>query len=187
MSDLDFMEVLKIWERFVAEAMEQAEIMGKAARALVRIQDEMQEEIDRALLCPPAESKAEREGLRLVWLESFEPEGGVRTQVEAVVRILACESETRPMQRSLEVLLLPSPTSGAKMPWQQLWEPVQLFAEIAEKAENVQLHCTATMDRTSATTCLVPKDRQRAYALRMMREGLTPGEKEDLVDPLPEG
>ncbi len=43
-----------------------------------------------------------------------------------------------------------------------------LFAEIAEKAENVQLHCAATMDWTSATTRLVPKDRQRAYALQMM-------------------
>ncbi len=42
------------------------------------------------------------------------------------------------------------------------------------------------MDRTSATTRLVPKDRQRrAYALRMLREG--PGEENLLVDPLPEG
>ncbi len=55
----------------------------------------------------------------------------------------------------------------------------------------MQLRCAATMDRTSATTRLVPKDRQRAYALRMtrMREGPTLGGKEDLllVDPLPEG
>ncbi len=92
MTDLDFMEVLKIRERFVAGAMEQAEIMGKAARALVRIQDEMQEEIGRALLLPPAASKAEKDGRRLEWLESFELEGGVRTQVEALARELACES-----------------------------------------------------------------------------------------------
>jgi hypothetical protein len=137
----------------------------------VRIQDEMQEEIDRALLRLPAASKVEGEGRRLAWLESFEPEGGVRTQVVVVARELACESETRPMQRALEALLLLSPTGGAKMPWQQLRERVPLFAEIAEKAENVQLRCAATMDRTSATTRLVPKDRQRAYALRMMREG----------------
>jgi hypothetical protein len=64
---------------------------------------------------------------------------------------------------------------------------VQLFAEIAKKEENVQLCCAVTMDRTSATTRLVPKDRQRAYALRMMHEGATSGEKEDLVDLLPEG
>jgi hypothetical protein len=44
--------------------MEQAEILGKAARALVHIQDEMQEEIDRALLRPPAVSKAEKDGRR---------------------------------------------------------------------------------------------------------------------------
>jgi hypothetical protein len=122
--DLNYMQVLKIRERFVVEAMEQAEIMGKAARALVRIQDEMQEEIDRALMRPPAASKAEREGRHLAWLESFEPEGGVRTQVEAVARGLACEKSetTRPMQRALKALLLLSPTGCAKMPWQQLWE-----------------------------------------------------------------
>ncbi len=99
MTDLDFMEVLKIRERFVAEATEQAEIMGKAARALVRIQDEMQEEIDRALLRPPASSKAEKDGRRLAWMESFEPEGGVRAQVEAVARDLAWEGETKQMER----------------------------------------------------------------------------------------
>jgi hypothetical protein len=165
MSDLDFMEVLKIWERFVAGAIEQVEIMGKAACAMVRIQDEMQEEIDRALLRPPAASKAERDARRLACLESFEPEGGVRAQVEVVAREWACESETRPVQRALEalLLLLPSPTGGAvKMPWQQLWEQVLLFVEIAKKAENVLLRCAVTMDRTSATTRLVPKDRQRA-------------------------
>ncbi len=59
MTNLNFMEVLKNWGRFVAGAMEQAEIMGKAACALVSIQDEMQEEIDRALLRPPASLKAE--------------------------------------------------------------------------------------------------------------------------------
>ncbi len=42
MTNLEFMEVLKIQERFVTEAMKQAEIMGKAACALVRVQDEMQ-------------------------------------------------------------------------------------------------------------------------------------------------
>ncbi len=77
----------------------------------------------------------------------------MRTQVEAVARGLAREkSETRPMEWAREALLLPPPTGGAKMPWQQPWEPVPLFADIAEKAENVQLRCAATMDRTSATT-----------------------------------
>jgi hypothetical protein len=96
----------------------------------------VQEQIDRALLRPPAASKAEREARRLACLESFEPEGGVRTQVDAVARKW---SETNPVQRALEALLqLPLPTrSASKMPWLQLWEPVLLFAEIAEKAENV--------------------------------------------------
>jgi hypothetical protein len=66
--------------------------------------------------------------------------------------------------------------------WQRPWEPLPLFADIARKAKEVQLHCAATMDRTSATTRLVPKDRQRAYALQMMQCWLF---EEDLVDPLP--
>ncbi len=43
------------------------------------------------------------------------------------------------------------------------------------------------MDRTSATTRLVPKDRQRMYALRAL--GLKEEEEDNdvLVDPLPEG
>jgi hypothetical protein len=61
--------------------MEPAEIMGKAARALVRIQDEMQEQIDRTLLRPSSSSKTNDH--RLAWLESFEPEGGLCAQVEA--------------------------------------------------------------------------------------------------------
>ncbi len=64
MTNLNFMEVFKIRERFVVGAMEQAEnpeIMGKVARALVRIQDEMQEQIDRSLLHPSASSKAEKD------------------------------------------------------------------------------------------------------------------------------
>jgi hypothetical protein len=52
---------------------------------------------------------------------------------------------------------------------------------IAEEAENVQLRCAATMDQTRATTRLVPKDRQRAYALQMLLCG-GPGEEDLLVD-----
>jgi hypothetical protein len=62
--------------------------------------------------------------------------------------------------------------------------PAQLLAEIAEKADNVQLRCCATMDHTSATTRLVPKDRQRAYALQLL---FLEEEEQGLVDPLPEG
>ncbi len=50
----------------------------------------------------------------------------------------------------------------------------------------MQLHCAATMDRTSATTHLVPKDQQSAYALRAL--GLEDGSQDNvLVDPPPEG
>jgi hypothetical protein len=77
-TDLDFMEVLKIRERFVAGAMEQVEIMGKAARALVRIKDEMQEQIDHTLLRPPASSKAEKDDRRLEWSRSSRRVGCAR-------------------------------------------------------------------------------------------------------------
>jgi hypothetical protein len=49
----------------------------------------------------------------------------------------------------------------------------------------VQLRCAATMNRTSATTSLVPKDRHRAYALQL--QGDVFEKEEDLVDQLPEG
>ncbi len=50
----------------------------------------------------------------------------------------------------------------------------------------MQLHCAATMDRTSAIYCLVPKDQQNVYALRAL--GLEDGSPDNvLVDPLPEG
>ncbi len=48
--------------------------MEKAARALGRIQDEMQARIDRALLRPSA-CNSRNSIHRLGWLESFEQEG----------------------------------------------------------------------------------------------------------------
>ncbi len=61
-----------------------------------------------------------------------------------------------------------------------------LFKDIARKALKVQLYCAETMDRTRATTRLVPKDRQRAYAMRALGlEDGTDNAAEALVDLLP--
>jgi hypothetical protein len=49
-SDLNFNDALKVRERYVREAVTQAEIMEKAAREPERLQREMQADIDRALV-----------------------------------------------------------------------------------------------------------------------------------------
>jgi hypothetical protein len=143
MTDLNLMDEHKILERYVREAvtMTQAEIMEKAARALGRIQDEMRARIDRALRRPAARN-ARNSIHRLGWLESFEPEGGLRAQVDAAARAMGLEDRRA---EALETLLA-SGEGG------QLWEPLPLFEDIARKASKVRVRCAATMDRTSATT-----------------------------------
>jgi hypothetical protein len=183
MTDAGFMDALRIRERYVREAAEQAERMEKAAGALVRIQNEMQREMDRALQRPPSKTgnKKDDDG-RVAWLESFEPEGGLAAQVEASLR----DTGLRNVPNALETLVWSS------------WEALPLFADIERKAEEVQLRCAATMDRTVATTRLVPRAEQRAYALQQLREraererGSSSSMDEEeverlLVDPLPEG
>ncbi len=59
--------------------------------------------MDRALRRPPAASEAEKDGRRLAWMGSFEPEGGVRAQAEALARESAWEGETKPMKRALGI------------------------------------------------------------------------------------
>jgi hypothetical protein len=100
MTDLDFMEALKILERYVSQAMAQAEIMEKAARALERIQAEMQGQIDHVLLRPSSSSSSSKANTddhwrRLAWLESFEQEGGLRAQVEVAARAMGLEGDGR--------------------------------------------------------------------------------------------
>jgi hypothetical protein len=88
MTDLEFLNVLKIREYCVREA-EHEEIMEKAAREFGRLQDEMQKKIDRVQLRTKASNnnlKAEAEACRVGRLDSFEPEGSLVTQVEAVAR-----------------------------------------------------------------------------------------------------
>ena len=94
----------------------------------------------------------------MAWLESFEPESGLRAQAEASVRSMGLGNAAK----ALETLL--SNDDGVTT-----WEPLPLFADIARKAEEVQLHCAATMDSTAAATRLVPKDKQRAYALQQLQ------------------
>jgi hypothetical protein len=84
MTDLDFLDALKIRERFMAQDIKQAEIMGDAARTLVRIQDEMQARIDCALL--RQSSSKTNDDHHVAWLESFKLEDGLRAQVEMAER-----------------------------------------------------------------------------------------------------
>jgi hypothetical protein len=66
MSDPDFMDALKIRERYARDALTQAEIMEKAARALQRLQREMQEDMGRAL-APFGSQRRPRNVHRLAW------------------------------------------------------------------------------------------------------------------------
>jgi hypothetical protein len=61
-------EALKIRKRYVREAMTQSEIMEKAARALRRIQDEIQAQYLISLLCPYKAMNIKRLG----WLDHFD-------------------------------------------------------------------------------------------------------------------
>ncbi len=86
MTDLHFMDALKIRERY---ALAQAEIMDKAARALERIQEEMQGRwIARGSRAPFGSQRPEQQHPPPSGLESFEQEGGLRAQVDAAARAM---------------------------------------------------------------------------------------------------
>jgi hypothetical protein len=110
MSKLDFMGALKVLERYVREAMSpvtQAEIMEKAARKLERLQQEteMQADIDRALVRPSAPRLCcggTNQVRRLAWLESFEPEGGLRAQVDVAARAMGLADDNKRAEVALE-------------------------------------------------------------------------------------
>ncbi len=143
------MDALKVRERYVREAMTQAEIMGKAARELERLQREMQAGIDRALVRPSASGCGKV--LRLAWLESFEPEGGLRAQVDAAARatrmgFLADDNSNRRAE-ALEALLSGEDAQQQPTLW-ALLAPHPRFQDMARKASEVQLRCAATTDRT---------------------------------------
>ncbi len=96
-------------------------------RALERLQEEMQEKTDGALVRPSARN-ARNSSIhhRLAWLESFEPEGGLRAQVDAAARAMG-SADKRAV--ALEALL----ASGED--GQQLWAPLPLFEDIARNAD----------------------------------------------------
>ena len=181
------MLALKIRERCMAQDIKQAEIMGDAARTLVRIQDEIQARIDCALLRPS--SLKTNDDHHVAWLESFKLEYGLRAggdgrarqsfkqedrlraQVEVAERAMGVDRGER--AAAFEVLLI---TYGM-LAKQRPLESLPLLEEVVRKAEEVQMLCLATMDCMSATTRLVSKDRQ--YALQMQCC------LEDLVDQQP--
>jgi hypothetical protein len=177
---LNFMDALKRALRL--QSHDPGRDHGKDA--LRHIQDEMQGQIDSALLRPSA-CNARNSIHRLGWLESFELEGRLRAQVDAAARVLGFADKRA---EALEALLASLGEEGSS----SLLEKLPMFEDIARKASEVhwQLHCAATMDRTSATTRLVTKDLQRAYALRAQgpdTDDANAANQALLVDPLPEG
>jgi hypothetical protein len=139
--------------------MTQAEIMEKA-RVLERLQQEMQADIDSALV-RPSTRRCGGNVCRLAWLELYEQEGWLLAQVDAASHAMGLAYDKR--AEALEALL-----SGEY--WQQqLLAPLPIFEDITHKATEVQLHCAASMDWTSVTTRVVPNDRQCADALRALR------------------
>jgi hypothetical protein len=164
------MDALKVRERYVREATAQVEIMENAARALGQIQDEMQGRIERAMLHPY--TKAKNNINRLGWLVQLSRRAGCWRMW---TREMGLEDK---LAEALEALL-----SGEG----QLWEQLPLFEDIARKASEVHVRCAANMDQTSATTRLVPKDRQRAYVMQALWLDDDDTNAGALVGPLSEG